>query len=195
MRCSSSVSRANIRCTWVRCSSSSRLRTPALISSATPIRQCSSPRRCNRPFVSTPPSSAASPTSHWSFDREVELDYHLRRSALPEPGRIRDLLELASRLHSGLLDRHRPLWEAHLVEGLQDGRYAVYTKYHHSLMDGVSALRLMQRAFASDPGDDSARVPWSLAPRKSKTRQEAVTRYWKEQAALQDRRSHWHHPR
>ena len=105
----------------------------------------------------------------WSFDREVELDYHLRRSALPEPGRIRDLLELASRLHSGLLDRHRPLWEAHLVEGLQDGRYAVYTKYHHSLMDGVSALRLMQRAFASDPGDDSARVPWSLAPRKSKT--------------------------
>jgi WS/DGAT/MGAT family acyltransferase len=105
----------------------------------------------------------------WSFDKEVELDYHLRRSALPEPGRVRDLLELASRLHSGLLDRHRPLWEAHLVEGLQDGRYAVYTKYHHSLMDGVSALRLMQRAFTSDPDDDSARVPWSLAPRKSKT--------------------------
>ena len=104
----------------------------------------------------------------WSFDKEVELDYHLRRSALPEPGRIRDLLELASRLHGGLLDRHRPLWEAHLVEGLNDGRYAVYTKYHHSLMDGVSALRLMQRAFASDPDDNSAKVPWSLAPRKSK---------------------------
>lgn len=101
----------------------------------------------------------------WSLDKEVELDYHLRRSALPEPGRVRDLLELASRLHGSLLDRHRPLWEAHLVEGLQDGRYAVYTKYHHSLMDGVSALRLVQRAFTSDPDDDEVRVPWDLPPR------------------------------
>ncbi|MEB3980761.1 wax ester/triacylglycerol synthase family O-acyltransferase [Mycobacterium sp. 663a-19] len=102
----------------------------------------------------------------WSFDKDVDLDYHLRRSALPEPGQIRDLLELVSRLHSSLLDRHRPLWEAHLVEGLQDGRYAVYTKYHHSLMDGVSALRLMQRALTDDPADDEVRVPWTLAPRK-----------------------------
>lgn len=105
----------------------------------------------------------------WSFDKDVELDYHLRRSALPEPGRVRDLLELASRLHGSLLDRHRPLWEAHLVEGLEDGRYAVYTKYHHSLMDGVSALRLMQRAFSADPDDDEVRVPWSLGPRKRDT--------------------------
>jgi WS/DGAT/MGAT family acyltransferase len=105
----------------------------------------------------------------WSFDKHVELDYHLRRSALPEPGRVRDLLELASRLHGGLLDRHRPLWEAHLVEGLQDGRYAVYTKYHHSLMDGVSALRLMQRAFTTHPDDDEVQVPWSLGPRKRTT--------------------------
>ncbi|BBY03424.1 diacylglycerol O-acyltransferase [Mycobacterium seoulense] len=102
----------------------------------------------------------------WSFDNDVELDYHLRRSALPEPGRVRDLLELASRLHGSLLDRHRPLWEAHLVEGLQDGRYAVYTKYHHSLMDGVSAMRLVQRAFTPDPEDNEVRVPWALGPRK-----------------------------
>src|SRR5690606_34060923 len=47
----------------------------------------------------------------WTFDRDVELDYHLRRSALPSPGRVRDLLELTSRLHGSLLDRHRPLWE------------------------------------------------------------------------------------
>lgn len=102
----------------------------------------------------------------WSSDKHVELDYHLRRSALPEPGRVRDLLELASRLHGSLLDRHRPLWEAHLVEGLEDGRYAVYTKYHHSLMDGVSALRLMQRAYTPDPDDDEVRIPWNLPPRK-----------------------------
>ena len=102
----------------------------------------------------------------WSFDRDVELDYHLRRSRLPTPGQVRDLLELTSRLHGSLLDRHRPLWEAHLIEGLSDGRYAVYTKFHHSLMDGVSALRLMQRAFTPDPADDEVRVPWSLGPRK-----------------------------
>lgn len=102
----------------------------------------------------------------WAHEREVELDYHFRRSALPRPGRVRELLELASRLHGSLLDRHRPLWEAHLVEGLNDGRYAVYTKFHHSLMDGVSALRLMQRAFTSNPDDDEVRVPWELKPRQ-----------------------------
>jgi WS/DGAT/MGAT family acyltransferase len=101
----------------------------------------------------------------WSFDNDVELDYHLRLSALPQPGQVRDLLELVSRLHGTLLDRHRPLWEAHLVEGLQDGRYAVYTKFHHSLMDGVSAMRLMQRAYTSDQADDEVRVPWSLGKR------------------------------
>ncbi|MDT5222103.1 MAG: diacylglycerol O-acyltransferase / wax synthase [Mycobacterium sp.] len=101
----------------------------------------------------------------WSLDQDVELDYHFRRSALPRPGRVRELLELCSRLHGSLLDRHRPLWEAHLIEGLNDGRYAVYTKFHHSLMDGVSALRLMQRAFTDDPEDDEVRVPWALGPR------------------------------
>jgi WS/DGAT/MGAT family acyltransferase len=103
----------------------------------------------------------------WSFDKEVELDYHLRRSALPRPGRVRELLELASRLHGGLLDRHRPLWEGHLVEGLADGRYAVYMKFHHSLLDGVSALRLLQRAFTPDPNDREVRVPWNLQPPQS----------------------------
>ena len=102
----------------------------------------------------------------WSFDDDVELDYHLRRSALPRPGRVRDLLELAGRLHGALLDRHRPLWETHLIEGLHDGRYAVYTKLHHALMDGVSALRLMQRTLTTDPEDDELRLAWSLGRRE-----------------------------
>ena len=87
----------------------------------------------------------------WTFDDDVDLDYHLRRSALPAPGRVRDLLELTSRLHGTLLDRHRPLWEAHLVEGLNDGRFAVYVKFHHALIDGVSALKLTQRTLSTDP--------------------------------------------
>jgi diacylglycerol O-acyltransferase / wax synthase len=102
----------------------------------------------------------------WVEDKDVELDYHLRRSALPAPGKVRDLLELTSRLHGTLLDRHRPLWEAHLVEGLTDGRYALYVKVHHSLIDGVSAQRLMQRTMTPDPNDDELRVSWTLRPRR-----------------------------
>jgi diacylglycerol O-acyltransferase / wax synthase len=102
----------------------------------------------------------------WSYDDDVELEYHLRRSALPRPGRVRDLLELTSRLHGALLDRHRPLWETHLVEGLSDGRFAIYTKIHHSLIDGVSAQRLMQRAMTTDPNDEQIRAPWALPPRR-----------------------------
>jgi diacylglycerol O-acyltransferase len=107
----------------------------------------------------------------WSLDKDVELDYHLRRSALPQPGRVRDLLELVSRLHGTLLDRHRPLWEAHLIEGLNDGRFAVYSKFHHSLIDGVSAMKLMQRALSTDPADTELRVPWSLPPRQGRSKQ------------------------
>ncbi len=98
----------------------------------------------------------------WTFDDEVDLDYHVRRSALPAPGRVRDLLELTSRLHGTLLDRHRPLWETHLVEGLNDNRFAVYVKFHHSLIDGVSALKLTQRTLSTDPNDKQIRVPWNL---------------------------------
>jgi WS/DGAT/MGAT family acyltransferase len=104
----------------------------------------------------------------WAYDDadDVDIDYHVRRSALPSPGRVRELLELTSRLHSSLLDRHRPLWEAHFVEGLNDGRFALYTKFHHSLIDGVSALRLMQRTLSTDPDDTELQAIWSLPRRR-----------------------------
>ncbi len=105
----------------------------------------------------------------WSYDKYVDIDYHVRRSALPSPGRVRDLLELTSLLHSSLLDRHRPLWEAHVIEGLNDGRFALYTKFHHALIDGVSALKLMQRALSNDPDDPEIRAIWSLPKRKRKS--------------------------
>ncbi len=98
----------------------------------------------------------------WAYDDEVDVDYHVRRSALPSPGRVRDLLELTSRLHTSLLDRHRPLWELHVVEGLSDGRFAMYTKVHHALIDGVSAMKLMQRTLSPDPDDTSVRAMWNL---------------------------------
>jgi diacylglycerol O-acyltransferase len=102
----------------------------------------------------------------WAIDDDVDIDYHLRRSGLPRPGRVRDLLELVSRLHGTLLDRHRPLWEASLIEGLGDGRFAVYTKIHHSLLDGVSAQRLIIRSMTPDPNDREIRVPWTLGPKQ-----------------------------
>lgn len=104
----------------------------------------------------------------WVDDGAIDLEHHVRHSALPRPGRIRELLALTSRLHSTLLDRHRPLWETHLIEGLDDGRFAVYTKAHHALMDGVSALRLLERNMARDPDDRD--VPMPYQPRPSRER-------------------------
>lgn len=80
---------------------------------------------------------------YWEEDKEFELDYHLRHLALPRPGRIRELLAMVSRLHGNLLDRNRPLWEAYVIEGLPDGRFATYIKIHHALVDGVSGARIM----------------------------------------------------
>jgi diacylglycerol O-acyltransferase len=115
----------------------------------------------------------------WAYDDsdDVDIDYHVRRSALPSPGRIRELLELTSRWHSGLLDRHRPLWEAHFVEGLSDGRFAFYSKFHHSLIDGVSALRLMQRSLSTDPDDPELQAIWSL-PRREKQSHSSDRSWW-----------------
>ena len=106
----------------------------------------------------------------WDYDDHIDVDYHVRRSALPSPGRVRDLLELSSMLHTSLLDRHRPLWELHVVEGLSDGRFAMYAKMHHALIDGVSAMKLMQRTLSVDPEDSEVRPMWSL-PRKKKRQQ------------------------
>jgi WS/DGAT/MGAT family acyltransferase len=106
----------------------------------------------------------------WEYDTEVDVDYHARRSALPSPGRVRDLLELTSMLHTSLLDRHRPLWELHVVEGLKDGRFAMYAKMHHALIDGVSAMKLMQRTLSVDPDDAEVRPMWSLPRKKHEKR-------------------------
>ncbi len=99
----------------------------------------------------------------WQEDPDVELDYHVRLSALPVPGRVRELLELVSRLHGTLLDRHRPLWEFHLIDGLTDGRFATYTKVHHALMDGVTAVRRLSRGLTTHPTLPRF-PPWAALP-------------------------------
>ncbi|WP_110208293.1 WS/DGAT/MGAT family O-acyltransferase [Nocardioides daejeonensis] len=104
----------------------------------------------------------------WVEDEQFDLDHHLRHSALPQPGRIRELLDLCSRLHGTRLAVERPLWEAHVIEGLADGRAALYTKLHHALTDGVSAMRLLQSVLSSDPDERDMLAPWALRKRRSK---------------------------
>src|SRR3954451_12299419 len=103
----------------------------------------------------------------WIDDDDIDLEHHVRHSGLPEPGRVRELLALVSRLHGTLLDRQRPLWEMHVIEGLTENRFAVYTKLHHAVMDGVSGLRLLQRTLSEDPDDRSAAAFW--VPRKRRS--------------------------
>ncbi|TQC40149.1 wax ester/triacylglycerol synthase family O-acyltransferase, partial [Rhodococcus sp. WS4] len=98
-------------------------------------------------------------------DHEVDLGHHVRRDALPRPGGTDELMALVSRLHGTLLDRSRPLWEMHLIEGLADGRYAVYTKIHHALADGASAMNLLTGSLSADPHRRHMPAPWQPAPR------------------------------
>ncbi len=111
----------------------------------------------------------------WERDDQFDMDYHFRHSALPQPGRVRELLELCGRLHSQRLAWERPLWEAHLIEGMQDDRVAMYTKLHHALVDGVAANRLMQSWMTTDPDRRDLPAPWAkqTSPKAKQARSQA----------------------
>jgi diacylglycerol O-acyltransferase len=106
----------------------------------------------------------------WVDDDQFDIEYHVRHSALPKPGRVRELLELCSRLHSSRLAYERPLWEWHLIEGLRDGRVAMYCKLHHALVDGISAMRLLQSILSSDSSRTGMPAPWANQPTTTKVR-------------------------
>lgn len=97
----------------------------------------------------------------WEPDEKFDIEHHVRHNALPRPGRVLELLGLCSRLHSTLLDRHRPLWEAHLIEGLADGRLAMYVKIHHSVLDGVASLRLLQQSLSRSAAERGMPPLWA----------------------------------
>ena len=92
-----------------------------------------------------------SPIHHWIDDDEIDIEAHIRHTALPYPGGERELGELIARLHSQPLDLTRPPWEFTLIEGLDDKRFAMYIKMHHSLIDGVSGTRMLQRVMSTEP--------------------------------------------
>ncbi|CAM3045911.1 wax ester/triacylglycerol synthase family O-acyltransferase [Mycobacterium intermedium] len=99
------------------------------------------------------PDLLFSPLQSWVYDDNFDLDYHVRRSALASPGDERELGILVSRLHSNALDLRRPPWEMHFIEGLEDGRFAIYVKMHHALVDGYTGQKMLARSLSTDPND------------------------------------------
>lgn len=98
-----------------------------------------------------PPKKEGKPVRSWETVADVDAADHVHLHALPWPGTQRELGELVSRLHSTRLDRSRPLWEAHVIEGLEGDRFALYTKLHHSQFDGKRGNRAMAQTRSSDP--------------------------------------------
>ena len=102
----------------------------------------------------------------WELLDEIDVDYHFRHSALPSPGGEVELGTLTSRLHSHPIDFDYPPWECHLIEGLENRRFALYLKIHHSLIDGVAGMRLLARAL-DGTAETSGRPPfWAIEPKK-----------------------------
>lgn len=115
-------------------------------------------------FLRRPHRSVATGGQYvWREDSRFDVDHHVRHSGLPGPGRYRELFELCSRLHSVPLARDRPLWEAHVIEGLADDKFAVYIKMHHALIDGLRGIRLMQASLSTDPSERSMPPIWAAA--------------------------------
>ncbi|WP_020577254.1 WS/DGAT/MGAT family O-acyltransferase [Actinopolymorpha alba] len=112
------------------------------------------------------PGNLANPV--WVDDEDFDLTYHVRRSAVPRPGTPDRLRELVARIMSRPLDRSRPLWEMYLVEGLEEGRFALLSKTHQAVIDGITAVDIGQVVL-----DGTAHTPdapadnWAPAPEPS----------------------------
>ncbi len=106
----------------------------------------------------------------WTYDDHVDIDYHVRYTSLPTPGGRNELFGVVNDLHSRLLDRNRPLWECHVIDGLNDGRFALYLKAHHAMTDGVTGAKILQEYMSTDPDDDRIRVGWTPRPEVPRAR-------------------------
>jgi len=118
------------------------------------------------------PEFVKNPLQAWVADDEFDMDYHVRRSALPSPGDERELGVLVSRLHGIPLDFHRPLWELHIIEGLARGRFALYVKVHHALVDGYTSMKILAASLTTDPAKRDMDLFFAL-PAPVRTRADA----------------------
>src|SRR4051794_15449299 len=127
-----------------------------------------------RQKLAFPPLEAGLPL--WIDDPTFNLDYHVRHTALPAPGDEASLLRLAARIFSQRLDRSKPLWELWLVEGLEGGGFALISKSHHALVDGVSGVDLGTILFDLTPEGTPASQTEPWVPRPEPSRAELVAR-------------------
>jgi len=123
----------------------------------------------------------------WVDDVHFKISYHVRHTALPSPGGERELQHLAARLLSQRLDRSKPLWEMWLIEGLEDGGFALLTKSHHALVDGISSvdigsLMLDVDPAAEAPAPDSPALRWQPMPPPSSI--ELLAEAWRERSVV-----------
>ena len=119
-----------------------------------------------RQRIKTVPGSLANPV--WVDDTNFDMSYHVRRSALPRPGSDEQLEELVARIQPRPLDRSRPMWEVYLVEGLAEDRFAIVTKTHHSLVDGISAVDIGNVLVDGNPSaSDGVLTTWRARPEPS----------------------------
>ena len=113
----------------------------------------------------------------WDEDQEFDLDHHFRHIALPQPGRIRELLTYISQEHSSLIDRAKPLWTCHIIEGIEGNRFAMYFKIHHAMVDGIAGMRLVEKSLSRDPNAKSIVPPWCVeGPRAKRLKQPKVSK-------------------
>lgn len=130
------------------------------------------------------------PAHSWIEADDIDLEYHVRHAALPWPGGERELGELVGRLHSAPIDLARPPWECTIIEGLEGGRFALFIKMHHSLIDGVSGVKLLHKAMATDPAASLKLPPFwatgNTTQAKEKRRSQAPTVASATAAALEE---------
>ena len=121
----------------------------------------------------------------WVDDAHLDLEYHVRHTALPPPGDIPQLKRLAARLFSQRLDRDKPLWELWFVEGVAEGRFALVSKTHHCMVDGISGVDIATVLLDGTPEAPRPRSePWQPRPAPTTAElvrdalREQVTRPW-----------------
>ena len=112
----------------------------------------------------------------WVDEAQFDLEFHVRHTALPQPGGIDDLERLAGRLFSQRLDRDKPLWEMWLVEGLGDDRFAIISKTHHCMIDGVAGIDLAAVLMEVTPERSLPATPAPWKPRPAPKVSELLTK-------------------
>lgn len=124
----------------------------------------------------------------WEELTEVDMTQHVFHHALPWPGGQEELMALVSRLNSSLLDRSRPMWEYHLIEGLKGGRFAAFMRIHHAMIDGQWGMRLLGATTSADPSVRNLPPFWAAKleqpPRRSETAAKERPDLWQRVAGL-----------